>query len=906
MGSIHHLLSLTGVLLFFGASAWAGHYPAAISPGNVPWPGGVVPYEFDAALSPAQQQAYLDGLREFELAGNVQFVPRTTEVDWVLYKYHPAGPNLVSGSQPQVVEINLLTRGQICHEMGHSFGLLHEHQRPDRDTFVEILSGNIIPGNAGLFDIIPGETSFGAFDFESVMHYGRDVLSVSPGVLDTIRPRPGFEKYTSRLGNLALSPADRAMMAFLYGPPSVPLSPVVTTTADGGPGSLRAAIYYATDHPGTTITFAIPESDPGFAGGVFTVKLSGFLPPLVTPGTVIDGTSQPGFAGQPLVFIDGSEILPEAGAVPGLLFYESGCAVRGLGVQRMPWVGIAMLYPAASENTVAACWCGVESDGVTAAPNATQGILVGEGAHANTIGGAEAGEGNLLSGNTQYGLWIAGPAAGGNQVLGNRIGTSADGTAALPNAFGGVILTDGTSGNVIGGTGAARNLISGNTDAGVWITGAGVDDNVVTGNWIGLDAAGTSALPNTFAGIYVINGASDNLIDRNVISGNTNEGVRIAGPGTTGNRVRRNLVGLDALGSLAVPQGFAGLTIFDGASGNTIGGGPGLGNVASGNGSYGIVVGDAASSGNIVSGNLVGLDPPGLSAIGNGFAGIALWGGATANEVGGGSPGSANLVSGNGTYGIVLFDSGTAGNPLPRNAVHGNGFANIFLSTGTNGDQAPPVLSTAALTSSLTVSGSLTSGPGASFTVEFFASGTAFPSAAQKFLGAVPVVTDGTGVAAFAAPLPPAAPAGDFVTATATSAAGDTSALSNAVAVTSNDLDHDGLPDEYEAATPGLSSGIAADALLDNDVDGFSNLAEFRVGTNPNDPVSRSSVAAGVPGAFFHLNIATAAGAVYAIERAVSPAGPWLPAARNIEGTGGTVVVGLPRDDPAGFFRVRF
>ena len=55
-----------------------------------------------------------------------------------------------------------------------------------------------------------------------------------------------------RMGSLALSKGDRAAAAYLYGPPSVPLTNVVTTTSDVGAGSLRAALYYATDHPGTS------------------------------------------------------------------------------------------------------------------------------------------------------------------------------------------------------------------------------------------------------------------------------------------------------------------------------------------------------------------------------------------------------------------------------------------------------------------------------------------------------------------------------------------------------------------------------------------------------------------------------------------------------------------------------
>ena len=249
--------ALAGALLLAPGLAGAGYYSNQHSPGNGPWPGGIVPYVFDAALTAAQRDAYLAGLRDWELSANVQFIPRTTETDYVLFKYDPFGPNLVSGSQPQTVEINLLTRRQILHEMGHSFGLLHEHQRDDRGGFIDVCLANVQPALQSEFLLDPNGVKVGGYELHSVMHYGRDVGSINPGVLDTIKVKPGFEPDQERIGTAHLSPGDRAAMEILYGPPATPLGPVVTTTAETGPGSLRAAIYYAEANPGTTITFDI-------------------------------------------------------------------------------------------------------------------------------------------------------------------------------------------------------------------------------------------------------------------------------------------------------------------------------------------------------------------------------------------------------------------------------------------------------------------------------------------------------------------------------------------------------------------------------------------------------------------------------------------------------------------------
>src|ERR1700720_4478169 len=69
-------------------TAWAGNFYAGTSPSNVPWTNGIVPYEFTNTLTAAQQKTYLDGLREWELAANVQFVPHTNQTRWILFTYN--------------------------------------------------------------------------------------------------------------------------------------------------------------------------------------------------------------------------------------------------------------------------------------------------------------------------------------------------------------------------------------------------------------------------------------------------------------------------------------------------------------------------------------------------------------------------------------------------------------------------------------------------------------------------------------------------------------------------------------------------------------------------------------------------------------------------------------------------
>ena len=665
--------SLGAAILSPGTSR-AGNFYAGTSPTNVPWPGGVVPYEFTNTLTAAQTNTYLAGLREWELAANVKFVPHTNQTRWVLFAYNTNFLDFVAGGyNPQLVTVSSLSRAQVCHEMGHSFGFTHENIRTDQASRITVVTNNISneASNIYWFTVDPTSVSYSYYDFESVMHLGWDFVSIQRGVLPTQEPKPAYSpRYQYRMGNYCISPGDRAGLAYLYGPPAVPLTNVVTTTADVGPGSLRAAMYYVTDHPGSAVAFNIPPTDPGYSNGVFNIHLTGFLPPLVTNGMVIDGSTQPGFTGEPLIVVDGSQIIPETFTpTTGLLIYCASNQVKNVAFQGFNWNGLTLEYADATNNTVAGCWLGLASNGTNAAPNAYQGILLVQGASRNTIGGTNALARNVISGNSQYGLWISDTNTTGNAVLGNYIGTDASGSFAVPNAFGGIGLFSSSAGQVIGGpTVLARNVISGNVSAGIWLSGAGVSNNLVENNYIGLNAAGSAALANTFAGLYVINGATSNAFLNNVISGNSSEGLRLSDPGTSGNVVQGNLFGTDATGTTAVPNGFLGLSIYTGATSNLVGGtSAATRNIISGNFSEGLRIQGAGASWNLVQGNFIGTDASGTNAVPNGWSGLTIFSGATSNTIGGTTSGAKNVCSGNASYGVVVSDLGTSGNLIQGN-----------------------------------------------------------------------------------------------------------------------------------------------------------------------------------------------------------------------------------------------
>ena len=245
----------------------------------------------------------------------------------------------------------------------------------------------------------------------------------------------------------------------------------------------------------------------------------------------------------------------------------------------------------------------------------------------------------------------------GNTVAGNLIGTNSLGLGSLGNSVG-VLVSHSATLNVIGGsTSFSRNIISGNSSSGVRFEGTGTANNTVRGNWIGLDVSGSLGLGNSGYGVEIHQGASDNTLLDNVISGNQLDGVRLAETGS--NILRGNFIGTDASGlrplgngRLTAPR--AGVWIVN-STGNVVGGSTlNNRNVISGNYGDGVLI-SGISAGNSVRGNAIGTDAAGLAAISNTRHGIVLDGNqVTANSIGGPNESDGNLVYFNLASGLRL------------------------------------------------------------------------------------------------------------------------------------------------------------------------------------------------------------------------------------------------------------
>ncbi len=279
---------------------------------------------------------------------------------------------------------------------------------------------------------------------------------------------------------------------------------------------------------------------------------------------------------------------------------------------------------------------------------------------------------NVISGNAGTGLAIAGQASTGTIIHGNDIGTDPTGTIAAPNTGDGLLIAN-DPGVVIGGTDPGDvNVISGNGQNGLDITN-GSTGVVVLNNLIGVDSSGSKELPNGVVGVS-INSSPDVTIggtvsgSANVISGNAGNQVFIQGVKSRGAVVLGNLIGTDSSGELPLLSNGVGVFIYN-VSGVTIGGTAlGAYNVISSNDKSGIEIFASGSSGNVVDGNLIGLDRSGKADLPNGGDGVLIEGG-TANTIGGTAAGARNIISGNVLSGVEIAGLGAAYNLVLGNLI---------------------------------------------------------------------------------------------------------------------------------------------------------------------------------------------------------------------------------------------
>jgi len=608
--------------------------------------------------------------------------------------------------------------------------------------------------------------------------------------------REAIKLANGSLSKSALTPAEQAQV-----------------TGDPGPNQLD------------TIGFNIPGA------GVHTIKAKDGLDQL-RDATVIDGTSQPGFAALPLIELDG-ENSGATGPQNALAIFAGKCTVRGLVINRFGRDGINMAIQGG--NLIEGNFIGTDSSGTLRRGNGRFGVAVEERSPMNTIGGATPQARNLIADNSvgvrflgDFASQNSNDASPANLVQGNLIGTDITGENGLGNVNEGV-LDLGQANNLIGGTdhdpgvcNRASNLIANNgaSTTGIAITGSGAMGNLIQGNFIGTDLSGKAPLGNASEGVLIINGAARNTIGgtvagaRNLISSNQHSGVVLGSVGDVSlNMVVGNFIGTDATGSASLGNARDGVLV-SAATDTMI-----LNNVIGANGFDGISLGGLfidpftqakifGSKGSDVMGNFIGTDATATIDLGNLGNGIFVENNSLMHTI------QNNTIAFNKNNGVYIpnapsadVSQNTSGRTRPgfririgKNSIFANAALGIDLGDPgvtvnhlgskreANIAQNFPELLTATSDGQLTtVLGTLTSAPNATFTLEFYANPPAAGAGAtgvtpcarqgKSFAFITTIKTNANGNAAFNIAFPQALPGG-FINALATNVDGNTSEFS--------------------------------------------------------------------------------------------------------------------------------
>jgi hypothetical protein len=226
--------------------------------------------------------------------------------------------------------------------------------------------------------------------------------------------------------------------------------------------------------------------------------------------------------------------------------------------------GIQILGERARFNVVAGNYIGTDISGRYSLGNVSVGVIMEVQASNNVIGGTTPAERNLISGNVETGISISDAGSAHNTVIGNWIGTDASGTGALGNNAG--VHLNHCGFNRVGGTQAGEaNVISGNRGSAIALAGYEYTDNLILGNLIGVAADGAQPLGNgTGMALHVntrrtfIGGAT--IGERNLIADN-GVGVHIGVAGTDDNWILGNAIGTDTTGTMRWGNHRAGILV---------------------------------------------------------------------------------------------------------------------------------------------------------------------------------------------------------------------------------------------------------------------------------------------------------------------------------------------------------
>jgi uncharacterized repeat protein (TIGR01451 family) len=628
----------------------------------------------------------------------------------------------------------------------------------------------------------------GVFTFERGFDVGGPISALAGGRLDLASGRDALVVATA--GDAATvtvydaSAEATALSSFALDEPAVSLAVVGLT------GSARTSLAIATEHG---LSLASVQA----AGGEVDRKiaeLAGAVPPLrlLAPSNATDGATVVDASGRSwrLAATADAATLVETADAPAVLGPETTAAValrlNGDAMDDYAVITATTIEPTFYVSKLRATFTVTSND--DAGPNTLRQAIT----DANGTAGADTITFNLPAANTSIALASPLPAIteavtiDGTTQPGDDPVVELNGVGAGAGAHG-LVITSGSS--VV--RGLVINRFSGD---GIRITTAGT--NVIEGNYIGLNVAGTVDLGNGGAGIHIIDSGTNVIggsvvADRNVISGNGGAGILIEGATSTQNTVEGNFIGVTAFGTGALGNTGSGVVISTAATDNTIGGSAvGSLNVISANGGSGITISATDANGNTIQGNRIGTNADNSGGLGNTGDGITI--ASSSNAI------VNNRIAFNGDNGVEVV-SGT-GNLISTNSISNNLDLGIDLlpagitpnddndvDVGPNNLQNFPTLTAASsVGSSTTISGNLESTPSSTFRIEFYTNDACDASGNGEgltFVGFTTVTTSAAGVATFDATFGIPVGSVSFVTALAIASNGDTSEFSECLTV---------------------------------------------------------------------------------------------------------------------------
>ena len=390
---------------------------------------------------------------------------------------------------------------------------------------------------------------------------------------------------------------------------------MVTSTSGsaGTAGSLPWAVQQANNNPGLDfIHFNLS------GGGIHVITIADTL--YLNDHVVVDGKTQPGYSGTPLVYVHGGAGVP---SIFLLQLNSDGSTIQGLGIFKYTSNAVT-IFSTSNGNWIQDNWMGFYQGQLNSSLFPfTRGIGIQSSFNVirkNTISGVDNA---ITMGEDIAGSW-SGAVYKSNSIRNNRIGSSPSGQSCTGygNTSDGVVLGAGARENFIG----PNNIIGCNASAGVELIHSTNAGNVIFGNAIGNNWS--AVLPNGELGVLLTNGAQGNAIGGpfggNVISGNGLGGVALgtdcrpvcAFTHATGNWVQYNVIGLDHTQNVVLGPQEVGVAVIEGSSHNTI-----EGNLLAGHTEHGVILADAAS--NSINENWIGMNRSGVHKT-NGAFGIVF------------------------------------------------------------------------------------------------------------------------------------------------------------------------------------------------------------------------------------------------------------------------------------------